>query len=96
MADGGYIAPPTEDPSKEKIWVETQKRLDRFLPNLFAEIPFKAEVQKPQPPQTPTQQEPTSSITPPELPPQPDHEESHSHPTANETLAKTDVLDAVD
>ncbi|EGC44565.1 Sec7 domain-containing protein [Histoplasma capsulatum var. duboisii H88] len=96
MADGGYIAPPTEDPSKEKIWVETQKRLDRFLPNLFAEIPFKAEVQKPQPPQTPTQQEPTSSITPPELQPQPDHEESHGHPTANETLAKTDVLDAAD
>lgn len=38
MADGGYLAPPTKDPSKEKIWVETQKRLDRFLPNLFKEI----------------------------------------------------------
>jgi brefeldin A-resistance guanine nucleotide exchange factor 1 len=38
MADGGYLAPPTKDPSKETIWVETQKRLDRFLPNLFAEI----------------------------------------------------------
>lgn len=38
MADGGYLAPPSQDPSKEKIWVETQKRLDRFLPQLFTEI----------------------------------------------------------
>lgn len=38
MADGGYLAPPSQDPSKETIWVETQKRLDRFLPQLFAEI----------------------------------------------------------
>lgn len=38
MADGGYLAPPSEDPSKEKIWVETRKRLERFLPDLFAEI----------------------------------------------------------
>ncbi|KAL1955210.1 hypothetical protein VTO42DRAFT_8922 [Malbranchea cinnamomea] len=38
MADGGYLAPPNQDPSKEKIWVETQRRLDRFLPELFSEI----------------------------------------------------------
>ncbi|KAI1946887.1 GDP/GTP exchange factor for ARF [Ophidiomyces ophidiicola] len=38
MADGGYIAPPGKDPTKERIWTETQKRLDRFLPNLFKEI----------------------------------------------------------
>jgi brefeldin A-resistance guanine nucleotide exchange factor 1 len=38
MGDGGYLAPPTKDPSKEKIWTETRKRLDRFLPNLFTEI----------------------------------------------------------
>lgn len=38
MADGGYLAPPSQDPSKETIWTETQKRLDRFLPQLFAEI----------------------------------------------------------
>lgn len=38
MADGGYLASPTQDPSKEKIWMETQKRLDRFLPHLFGEI----------------------------------------------------------
>ncbi|EFR03206.1 ARF guanine-nucleotide exchange factor 2 [Nannizzia gypsea CBS 118893] len=39
MANGGYlVAPPTKDPEKAKIWTETQKRLDRFLPNLFGEI----------------------------------------------------------
>ncbi|EEP80403.1 conserved hypothetical protein [Uncinocarpus reesii 1704] len=38
MADGGYLVPPSVDESKEKIWVETQKRLDRFLPDLFKEI----------------------------------------------------------
>jgi golgi-specific brefeldin A-resistance guanine nucleotide exchange factor 1 len=38
MGDGGYLAPPSQDPSKEKIWTETRKRLDRFLPNLFVEI----------------------------------------------------------
>jgi len=30
--------PPSQDPSKEEIWVETRKRLGRFLPDLFAEI----------------------------------------------------------
>lgn len=47
MADGGYIASPAQDPSKEKLWVETQKRLDRFLPHLFKEI-FPPEPEQPQ------------------------------------------------
>lgn len=38
MADGGYLAPLSQDPSREKIWVETRKRLERFLPTLFAEL----------------------------------------------------------
>lgn len=38
MADGGYLVPASEDPSKEKIWTETKKRLERFLPDLFKEI----------------------------------------------------------
>lgn len=41
MADSGYLIPPpppADDPGKEKIWVETSKRLDRFLPNLFEEL----------------------------------------------------------
>lgn len=38
MADGGYLVPPSQDPSKEEIWTETRKRLGRFLPDLFSEI----------------------------------------------------------
>ncbi|OAX83989.1 hypothetical protein ACJ72_01652 [Emergomyces africanus] len=95
MADGGYLAPPAEDPSKEKIWVETQKRLDRFLPRLFAEIfPFK-----------PEEQQPPTSPTPPQPPPQPptsttpqpqsqrENEGSHEHPSSNDSSAKADVTD---
>lgn len=38
MADGGYLVPPSLDPSKEEMWNETRKRLGRFLPDLFVEI----------------------------------------------------------
>ncbi|KAF9889422.1 GDP/GTP exchange factor for ARF [Aspergillus nanangensis] len=38
MADGGYLVPPSQDPSKEKVWSETKKRLERFLPDLFKEL----------------------------------------------------------
>lgn len=49
MSDGGYLAPPAKDPSREKIWTETRKRLDRFLPNLFTEIFSESSHQPPQP-----------------------------------------------
>lgn len=58
MADGGYLVQPSQDPSKEKIWVETQKRLDRFLPHLFGEI---FPVVEPSPPPPPPQQHEQSS-----------------------------------
>lgn len=38
MADGGYLVPPSQDPKKEEMWLETRKRLGRFLPDLFSEI----------------------------------------------------------
>ena len=38
MADGGYLAPLSQESSRKKIWVETRKRLERFLPTLFAEL----------------------------------------------------------
>ncbi|KAI5296095.1 GDP/GTP exchange factor for ARF [Ascosphaera acerosa] len=38
MASGGYIRRPRDDPSKEQLWTETQKRLGRFLPSLFEEV----------------------------------------------------------
>jgi brefeldin A-resistance guanine nucleotide exchange factor 1 len=47
MAKDGYLVPPSEDPSKEKLWVETWKRLDRFLPDLRKELPQLAEPEMP-------------------------------------------------
>jgi brefeldin A-resistance guanine nucleotide exchange factor 1 len=38
MANGKYLVSPSEDPSKEKLWHETRKRLERFLPHLFEEV----------------------------------------------------------
>ncbi|KAJ3492628.1 hypothetical protein NLG97_g5261 [Lecanicillium saksenae] len=38
MESNGVLLPPTEDPSKKEIWDETWKRVDRFLPDLRAEI----------------------------------------------------------
>ncbi|EED23263.1 guanine nucleotide exchange factor (Gea2), putative [Talaromyces stipitatus ATCC 10500] len=39
MADSGHLSPPpSTDENKQKIWTETKRRLDRFLPNLFNEL----------------------------------------------------------
>ncbi|KAF2188369.1 Sec7-domain-containing protein [Zopfia rhizophila CBS 207.26] len=38
MANGGYLAPPDEKPEQEELWNETWKRINRFLPNFFAEL----------------------------------------------------------
>ena len=38
MADGGYLMPPSGDDKGSEVWTETRKRVDRFLPDLFADI----------------------------------------------------------
>ncbi|KUJ06887.1 uncharacterized protein LY89DRAFT_702760 [Mollisia scopiformis] len=38
MSSSGYLVPPSEDPSQEKLWTETWKRIDRFLPDLRKEL----------------------------------------------------------
>ena len=38
MADGGFIQPPTKEQPPTELWVETCKRIDRFLPDLIKEI----------------------------------------------------------
>lgn len=38
MSSSGYLVPPNEDPSQEKLWTETWKRIDRFLPDLRKEL----------------------------------------------------------
>ena len=68
MADGGYLAPPFKDPSKEKIWVETRKRLERFLPDLFAEIfPDNTEAPPLPPTAAPSVENAAASPTTPEV-----------------------------
>jgi brefeldin A-resistance guanine nucleotide exchange factor 1 len=46
MSNGGYLAPPDEQPEREELWNETWKRVNRFLPNFFAEL-FPEEAKKP-------------------------------------------------
>jgi brefeldin A-resistance guanine nucleotide exchange factor 1 len=38
MASSGYLVPKSQDLEQEKLWVETWKRLDRFLPDLRREL----------------------------------------------------------
>lgn len=38
MSSSGYLTPPTKDPSQKELWVETWKRIDRFLPDLRKEL----------------------------------------------------------
>lgn len=38
MSSSGYLVPPSKDPSQEKLWIETWKRIDRFLPDLRTEL----------------------------------------------------------
>ena len=38
MQSSGYLVPPSVDADQEKLWVETWKRIDRFLPELKSEL----------------------------------------------------------
>jgi brefeldin A-resistance guanine nucleotide exchange factor 1 len=38
MASSKYLVSPHIDPSKEELWSETWKRIDRFLPELRGEL----------------------------------------------------------
>lgn len=52
MANGGFLVPPSEKSKGSEMWEETWKRVDRFLPNLYAEI-FPEAVQSPKSPSSP-------------------------------------------
>ncbi|KAF2265766.1 cytohesin-2 [Lojkania enalia] len=45
MSNAGILAPPDEKPDQEELWNETWKRINRFLPNFFAEL-FPEEAKK--------------------------------------------------
>lgn len=43
MASSGYLVSPKQEPSKEQLWTETWKRIDRFLPDLRGELALDVE-----------------------------------------------------
>ncbi|KAI1425367.1 Sec7-domain-containing protein [Xylaria sp. FL1777] len=43
MSSSGYLVPPSKDPSQEKLWAETWKRIDRFLPDLRKDLSLEGE-----------------------------------------------------
>jgi brefeldin A-resistance guanine nucleotide exchange factor 1 len=46
MQSGGYLAPPQEKPEQAELWNQTWTRLNRFLPDLYAEL-YPEEAAKP-------------------------------------------------
>ena len=38
MSNGGYLVPPEKNPAHARLWNETWKRLERFLPGLKGEL----------------------------------------------------------
>lgn len=88
MGDGGYLAPPTKDPSKEKIWTETRKRLDRFLPDLFTEIFPEASYQNHQHPSSASKEAPVSAATSQEVNPPVGADPSDVHQNGNKMEEK--------
>lgn len=38
MANSGYLVAESQEPIQQRLWAETWKRLDRFLPDLRKEL----------------------------------------------------------
>jgi brefeldin A-resistance guanine nucleotide exchange factor 1 len=49
MSSSGYLVPPSQNPAHKKLWLETWKRLDRFLPELRKELDIDEPEDKGQP-----------------------------------------------
>lgn len=49
MSSSGYLVPPRKDPSQEKLWIETWKRIDRFLPDLRGDLQLEEPEPEPEP-----------------------------------------------
>lgn len=47
MSSNGYLVPPSKDPSKEKLWSESWKRIDRFLPDLRKDLALEEQAEVP-------------------------------------------------
>lgn len=58
MSSNGYLVPPSQDRSKEKLWSESWKRIDRFLPELRKDLALDVEMEQPV---KPGEEEPAAS-----------------------------------
>lgn len=85
MADGGYLVPPSQDPSKEEIWVETRKRLGRFLPDLFAEV-------FPDPPVDNEKSQPETAVSSPAQANEPEQKSEETVPAQDNVEKKEDPV----
>ncbi|KAK7748907.1 GDP/GTP exchange factor for ARF [Cytospora paraplurivora] len=47
MSSNGYLVPPSKDPSKEELWSESWKRIDRFLPELRKDLALEEQAEPP-------------------------------------------------
>jgi brefeldin A-resistance guanine nucleotide exchange factor 1 len=43
LSNGGYLAPPEQQPERQEMWRETWKRINRVMPELYGEV-FPGEV----------------------------------------------------
>ncbi|KXX77119.1 ARF guanine-nucleotide exchange factor 2 [Madurella mycetomatis] len=50
MSTNGYLVPPSQNPEREELWNETWRRIDRFLPNLRADLALDEPVKVEDPP----------------------------------------------
>lgn len=65
MSSSGYLVPYSQEHSQEKLWAETWKRLDRFLPELRKELDLDGPREQLQPAVVEHRQDPTpASATP--------------------------------
>lgn len=71
MSSSGYLVPPSKDPAQEKLWVETWKRIDRFLPDLKNELTFDEPEPEPAPEPAPVSAPEPAPESAPEPAPEP-------------------------
>lgn len=66
MSSNGYLVPPSKNPERKELWDETWKRIDRFLPDLRADLALEGEEEEPVPPSQQQQQlQPSKEELPP-------------------------------
>ncbi|RDL30365.1 Uncharacterized protein BP5553_10243 [Venustampulla echinocandica] len=56
MSSSGYLVPQSQDPAQEKLWSETWKRIDRFLPDLRKDLALDPPMEAEKPTEVPVEE----------------------------------------